>query len=380
MKTPVKYVIFLALPIFIVFYAIALPKKRASDSTQLSGYADQKQAILQNEHLKDAASFPIGVGFDSRQLNDPEARKIIASEFNCITTGSSIDWHNISPAPGKFVFGPADNLVAFAEKNGLTVIGHSLIWFKFTPDWLQNFQGDSAAWENLFKTHIQTIVSHFKGKIAAWDVVNEAFDEDGKHFTTLFYKNINKHYENVWETHLGTGYVARAFIYAHEADPNAVLFYNDNQEERFPRRTQTIVNMVNEFKARHIPIGGVGLQMHTNINISEDGIASALRQLSKTGVQIRISELDVRLNPGSRVNDPDSLENARKQADLYRFIAHAYKTIVPKDQQRFGISFWCVTDGDSWINNPRKVDAPLLFDEHYNKKPNYQAFIEGLKN
>jgi endo-1,4-beta-xylanase len=214
--------------------------------------------------------------------------------------------------------------------------------------------------------------------VVAWDVVNEAFDSNGNLFDEVDYRNINKRYVNVWKEHLGTGYIARSFIYAHEADPNAVLFYNDNSQEIMPDRMQAIVKMVNIFKSKHIPIGGIGLQMHMDIRVTEEGIKYALQQAANTGLQVRISELDIRLNPGNHRHDPDSLSNAKRQAYLYAFVVKEYKAIVPVSQQKFGITLWGITDGDSWINNTQKVDAPNLFDEHYNKKPVYAAFSAVL--
>jgi endo-1,4-beta-xylanase len=379
MKNTPKYIIFLIIPICIACYAIAYSSKNTHRKAYIGSYSYHPVAISQNDHLKDAASFPIGVGFDVNELSDPNAKEIITREFNSITTAYSLDWHNVEPAENKFVFGPADKLIDFAQQNGLTVIGHNLIWFKFTPDWLQNYQGDAAAWENLFKTHIQTIVTHYKGKVRAWDVINEALDENGGQWDQIYNKGLNKTYVNVWPLHLGNDYMARAFTYAHEADPDAVLFYNDNSHERMPNRVQAIVAMVNDLKAKHVPIGGVGLQMHMDIHTTENGIKNALTQMASTGLQVRISELDVRLNPGSHSNDPDSLMNAKRQAYLFRYVAHAYKTLIPKDQQQFGITLWNVTDKGSWVNKPRKVDAPSLFDENYNRKPSYEAFISGLK-
>jgi len=377
MKKPLKNVIFLSIPICLACYAIASANKNTNSNLYPASYTHFVSPALANGPLKDAASFPIGVGFGTRQLADPNLTQIITREFNSMTTGNSIDWAQISPSPNVFLFDPADKLVNFGLNNGFKVIGHCLVWFKADPAWVQDFQGDADAWDNLMKTHIQTIVSHFKGKVSAWDVVNEGYDENGQHFTDLYYPNLNKHVENVWRVHLGEDYMAKAFTYAHEADPNAVLFYNDYGHERMPKRLQAIVDMANDFKSRNIPIGGIGLQMHLNINVSEDGIKNAFIQLAKTGLQIRISELDIRLNPSGK--DDDALtRNAKRQADLYYYVAHAYKTLIPKDQQ-YGITFWGVSDKDSYVNNPQKVDAPLLFDENYNSKACYDAFISGLQ-
>jgi endo-1,4-beta-xylanase len=213
--------------------------------------------------------------------------------------------------------------------------------------------------------------------------VNEAFDENGEIWNDELNQVTKKTDVNVWKLHLGPDYIARAFVYAHEADPNAVLFYNEFGQERMPKKLQAIVNMVNDFKARHIPIGGVGLQMHLTIKQPLAGIDNALEKLSATGVQVRISELDIRINLTYKAHDPDSLQNVAKQKNMFYAVARDYSRIVPKDQQ-YGITFWCVTDKDTYINvgaDKRGYwESPLLFDVNYKRKPAYAAFIAGLRD
>jgi len=170
----------------------------------------------------------------------------------------------------------------------------------------------------------------------------------------------------------------KLFQYAHEADPNALLFYNDNKQETSAKKLAAIINMANDFKKRGIPINGLGIQMHINIHTPNSGIINALQQLASTGLLIHLSELDIRINPNDQILT-DSAAAMKAQADKFYFVAHAYKTIIPAAQQ-YGITFWNVTDKDSWITLSKHAkDSPLLFDKAYKKKAAFGAFAAGLK-
>lgn len=327
--------------------------------------------------LKKIAKFPIGASVDPFQLYTNNLYAAIVEEhFNSITTENALKWQSVQPKLDSFNFYKGDSIVAFAKADNLRVHGHVLVTVSIAslPKWVTNFKGDSTAWETMFKNHIHTVVAHYKGKIKSWDVVNETFDENGQIRNTTQTGND----ANIWLSHLGKDYTARAFQYAHEADAEALLFYNDNKQEYSERKLDAIINMANDFKKRHIPIDGLGIQMHINIHTSNAGIANALKKLAATGLKIHISELDIRLNPNNKILT-DSVAALKAQADKFYFVARAYKTLVPPNQQ-YGITFWNVTDKDSWIVLTKHVkESPLLFDMHYSKKPSFQSFLEGLK-
>ena len=326
--------------------------------------------------LKSVAKFPIGASVDAKRLfNDSKYADIITTQFNSITTENALKWNTIQPQENVFKYNKSDSIVTFALSHNMRVHGHVLVTVSKTslPSWVGDFQGDQAAWEQMFKNHIQTEVSHFKGRITSWDVVNETFDDNGQIRSTTQSNQDG----NIWLQHLGPDYTARAFQYAHEADPNALLFYNDNKQESSEPKLNAIISMVKDFKRRNIPIDGLGIQMHISINTPNEGIENALRRLAQTGLKIHISELDIRINPKNNFSI-DSASALQAQADKYNFIAHAYSTIVPKAQQ-YGITFWNVTDKDSWIVLKNFQDSPLLFDKNYNAKPAFQSFINGLR-
>jgi len=221
---------------------------------------------------------------------------------------------------------------------------------------------------------ITAMVSRNAGKIKAWDVVNEAFEENGSIRTgtssnDLFY----------WAPVLGRAYIGNAFRYANTADPNAFLFLNDYNLEWSSQKLDSFVSMVNELKAQSIPIHGVATQMHININISNNAIDNMFIKLASTGLKVHVSELDIRINPNntSPFSATDDLLN--QQAQKYKYVAESYYNNVPASQ-RYGITVWNLTDADSWIvTSLGRTDFPTLFNSGYQKKPAYTFFKQGLK-
>lgn len=319
--------------------------------------------------LQAAALFPVGAAIDPNLLKSNTLyREILIKEYSSITAENALKWGAIRPNQATFNFNDADYIVDFAVANKKRMFGHTLLWHSYNPAWLTTFQGDSTAFENLMKTHIQTVVSRYKGKIAAWDVVNEAFNDDG-----------NLRTESIWYQKLGKDYIARAFKYANEADPNAILFYNDYGQEANAKKLNGILAMVKDLKTRKIPIHGIGLQMHIGLNTDNNGILLAMGEYYKTGLKVHISELDINVsnwtkNPSLVMNDD---LNAKQNAKFY-FVVNSYRTIMDKEQQ-FGITNWNVGDADSWLRGViQKNEFPLLFDENYKKKPAYYGYLDGL--
>lgn len=339
-------------------------------------------AVIDTTTLKGVAAFKIGAAIDVYRLQTDQLYKnTLLKQQSSITIENAVKWTSVHTSQNSFDFSGGDYIADFCIANNKRLHGHCLIWYAANPEWLNNFTGDSLAWENLFKTHIQTVAAHYKGKATGWDVVNEAFhDEDG----TLRVQDVNQtdNYDDgcIWARHLGVDYIARAFEYAHEADPDALLFYNEYGQEWSDAKITSIINMVNDFKARGIPINGLGLQMHTDINASNDGIINAIQTLAATGLLIHISELDISVNTSNNQALAFSADLQKKQADKYAFLATQYKTLVPAAQQ-YGITTWNVGDKDSWIRTYiMHKDWPLLFDDNYEKKSCYFSFRDAVKN
>ena len=329
--------------------------------------------------LQSQAPFKVGFAIDpDRFRKDPRYAGVITREAGSITAANYMKPSRISPQPGKYDFEKADYLAEVARTRGMRLHGHALVWFIDTsPDWLKQIR-DSTTLETTLRAYIQTVGTHFRGKVASWDVVNEAVeDNETGAIRTQATSPDGRSYLNLGGI-LGTDYVARMFMYAHAADPDALLFYNDYRQERFPKKLEAILNMVQDFKRRNIPIHGLGLQMHINIDTPNEAIENALRKTAATGLLIHISELDVAMNPKKVTPFVPTADALARQAAKYRFVVEAYRRLVPPNQQ-YGITMWNVGDGDSWIPGHCKCpDFPLLFDTDYTKKPAYQAFSDGL--
>jgi endo-1,4-beta-xylanase len=333
------------------------------------------------ESLKTVSPFPVGVAVGETPLkNNPDYRKVVISEFSSVTPENAGKIEALHPAENVFVFTGLDSIVDFAAKNNIRVHGTTLIWHDISDlAWVKNFDGDSLAWEHMFKNHIQTVAAHYKGMVRSWDVVNEPFHSDG----TLRIDEVAGSDDpgSIWARHLGPDYIARAFQYAHEADPEAILILNDFdlQYSKYQKKIDAVVNLANDFKKRGIPIGGLGMQMHIGVSASNEEIASGLRQLASTGLMVHISEVSILVSDWKRDTSlVFSPELQKKQADKYESLVRVYEESVPA-AQRYGITVWGVSDSNSWIMPTfNLIDWPLLFDGSFRKKPAYYGFLKGL--
>ena len=330
------------------------------------------QVIDSNATLKSVATFPVGVATGSwLAKKSPKGFKQFEDQFSSKTVYA---YMNMETAPGKFDFSELDYWVKWSETHPTVRLhGHCLVYQGAAPDWILNFKGTNVEFERVIKNHIQTIVGRYKGKIKSWDVVNELInDKDG----TMFMRVFRKMYAS---DAAYTEFVKNCFQWAHEADPAALLFYNDYNFEIAPAKVEGIIRLVNEFKRTGTPIDGIGSQMHISINTPEVGIRSSLQRLATTGLMIHVSELDIMVNPDNNptltfTNQLMDLQRAKFQA-----VALAYKQAVPQ-QQQYGITVWDLCDTDSWIVVQKKQnDAPSLFDTSYNKKAAFYGFLQGLK-
>jgi len=236
--------------------------------------------------------------------------------------------------------------------------------------------------DNAMKKHIQTVVTRYAGKITAWDVINEPFTDGGGELRN----NTNTPSTNrtdifVWQNYLGRDYAAKAFTYARAADATADLYMNDFNLESSVSKLDAFVALAKELKAANTGITGVGTQMHCNINTSYNQINDMFQKLAATGLKVRISELDVRLNPSEKAGSVATSATLQTlQASMYNYIVKAYLKYVPA-AQRGGILVWGVSDSDSWITTSlAKNDAPLLFNSFYAKKPAFAGVLQALKN
>ena len=316
--------------------------------------------------LKDAIAYRLGASVNPRLLTDNEAyRNIASNEFTSLTAENHMKMMLVHPATDRFDFTRGDEIVAFATATGKRTHGHTLVWHNQVPQWMKDFQGDQKAWEALLKNHIQTVVTHYKGNVSGWDVVNESFLDDGSLRPSL------------WADHI-PDYIAKSFQWAHEADPTAVLFYNDYGQDGKPKKMQAILSLVADLKQRKIPIHGLGLQMHINVDSKREEISQVIDQSAKTGLAIHFSELDIAVNPKNNPEFTYDEKAAKAQNELFAFVFTSFRNIPVK--QQYGITFWNISDKDSWLRGyfKRPKEYPLLFDENYAKKPAYSELINSL--
>jgi endo-1,4-beta-xylanase len=255
----------------------------------------------------------------------------------------------------------------------MKVRGHTLVWHHQNPDWLISERRSPAELARILEEHIKAVVGHFREKVFAWDVVNEAFDEDGsgKLRSTIWYEQ-----PGIGLAGQGPAYIEQCFRWAHAADPGALLFYNDNGAEELNPKSDAIYAMVRDFKRRGVPIDGIGFQMHVrNLNPDVPSFSQNIARFVALGVQVHITELDVRVPvDGEGHASPESL---RRQADMYREIAAGCLS----QPQCTAIQIWGFTDKYSWIGSHtnHKAGAALPFDENYQPKPAYEALRKALE-
>jgi endo-1,4-beta-xylanase len=326
--------------------------------------------------LKSLASFPIGVavnaGFETNSIisssTSSQQQAVVFPNFNQLTAGNIMKMGYLHPSETSFTFAQADELVNFAAANGMGVHGHTLIWHADyqVPAFMKSYSGDFGA---MLKTHVQTIVSHFRGKVVSWDVVNEALADDGEPALA------NGLRSTVFSQKMGVNFIDQAFINARAVDPTVDLFYNDYNTEAGTQKTRNMLALVDGMRSRGVPITGVGFQMHVLIDWpSISAIESSLKAVADRGLKVKISELDVSLK---NTYSSFTTEAADRQKQRYHDIVAAYLRAVPA-AQRAGITVWGVWDADSWINEPNRRDWPLLFDDSFRPKPALQGFKDAL--
>lgn len=318
--------------------------------------------------LRAAADFPVGVAVSPRGLDQTEYATTVGREFSSLTAENVMKPQYLWQSERSYDFSQGDRVVAFAEAHRQQVHGHTLVWHRMQPDWLEEsiHSYDSATLENLLRDYIQAVATHYRGRVESWDVVNEAIASDGDGMR-----------ESVYWQKLGDDYVARCHQYAREADPDALLFYNDYNLVSNPKKLQTILDMVDDFQARGIPIDGIGMQMHIGLDLPIEQVQHAVDEISRRGLKVHLSEVDIRTNPEGTATELTE-ELAVAQQEKMREIISVFNALPQENQ--FAVTFWGLRDNDSWLTgHTGHPQWPLLFDEHYRKKPMYTGLLEGLE-
>jgi endo-1,4-beta-xylanase len=341
--------------------------------------------------LKDVfkKNFLIGAALNSNLVygKDPQAAGIVEKHFNTITAENAMKWEPIHPEPNKYVFDAADRFVDFGLKNNMFIIGHTLVWQNQTPDWAfvdsANKLLSRDAMLARMRDHISTIVGRYKGKVKGWDVVNEALTDEGALGKTK------------WLETIGEDFIAKAFEYAHAADPNAELYYNDYSLDK-PAKRDAACRLVKDLQSKGLRIDGVGIQGHWGMNYpTREDLDAFIDSIGALGVKVMVTELDIDILPksfeymGADVNVradlqkelnpyvdglPDDVQ--KKLADRY---SELFTQLLTHKDVVSRVTFWGVYDKTSWLNNwpvRGRTSYPLLFDRNYQPKAAFFAVIK----
>ena len=342
--------------------------------------------------LKDVAppTLKIGVALNQSLSDQRDAAgvSLVVRQFNQISPENLLKWESVHPGPDRYNFEPADRYVEFGHSHGMFVVGHVLLWHQQTPAWV--FAGEAGAKvtrEALLarlKDHITTVAGRYRGKIGGWDVVNEALEDDG----TL------RH--TPWRDGIGDDFIEKAFEYAHAADPDAELYYNDFNLWK-PAKRDAAIRLVQGLKAKGLRVDGIGEQGHWGIDEPPlQAIDETLAAIEAAGVHPLITELDMDVLPrdpdmwGADLSKkmqikaatniyPDGLPDAMQQK-LARRYADVFALFLKHGVRR--ATLWGLTDGMSWLNNfpiPGRVNYPLLWDRNLKPKPAFDAVAEALR-
>ncbi|HJZ98766.1 MAG TPA: endo-1,4-beta-xylanase [Candidatus Solibacter sp.] len=336
--------------------------------------------------------FRIGAALNQAQFEERDLRAapIVAAQFDAISPENALKWQSIHPRVDSYNFDPADHYVAFGEKNKMFIVGHCLVWHSQTPRWVfEDAEGKPLTHDALLERmhdHIRTVVGRYQGRINGWDVVNEALNEDGSMRQSPWYRII------------GEDFLLKAFQFAHAADPQAELFYNDYNLENDAKR-KGAVELVRKLKAGGAAISGVGLQGHQKMEWpTAKQEADTIEAFAALGVKVHITELDVDVLPRTtQQNTADisataaatansnpyaaGLPNEQQQALAKRY-AELFAVFVQHRSVISRVTFWGVTDGDSWLNNfptRGRTNYPLLFDRAGKPKPAFDAVVRAAK-
>ncbi len=313
--------------------------------------------------LADARGIYIGGAVEPHYLRcAPVYGEVLGREFNILVAENAFKFWSLHPGADRYTFGGADAIVEFAEAHSMKVRGHTLLWHQSMPEWIEKATFTPQQWERVIHDHIATVVARYKGRVAYWDVINEAINDSAAGGTLR---------QTVWSDGLGPDFIDKAFIWAHEADPDALLFYNDYGAEGMGGKSDQVYTLVKGLLERGVPIHGVGLQMHLSLGTAPkpEDVRRNIQRLAELGLQVHITELDVRLPSNA------SADFFEAQARMYR----EYLDACLAFENCTAFVLWGFTDRYSWIPNFQPgFDHALIFDKEYRPKPAYFALRDAL--
>jgi endo-1,4-beta-xylanase len=310
----------------------------------------------------------VGAAADSPYLtNDASYASTLGAQYSQLQAENEMKFGIVHPGVSTYNFTGGDALVAFAQAHTLVVRGHTLVWYQQVPSWVTGGGYTAPQLSAILQSHITTVMQHYAGKVYGWDVVNEAFNDDGTMRDTIWYDQ-----PGIGFAAMGTKYIEQAFNWARLADPAAKLYYNDYNGETMNQKSDAIYAMAQDFKTRGVPLDGVGFQFHVDLTFDNPStlasVASNFQRFAAIGLEIHITELDIRLQDSSA-------QSLAAQAKLYGELA----TICVQQPNCKVFQTWGFTDKYSWIPGffPGFGWA-LPFDLNYQKKPAYTSILNAL--
>jgi len=376
MKMKIKRI---ALLLLIGFMFFGCKEKKEGESAHISALSPMKD--------KFAGKFMFGNIFNPSDVSSEVINTALIRHYNTLTAENHMKPDQISTGKGSYKFAVADSMVDAAIKSGFKVVGHALLWHNQIPRWQQNIEPETALED--MRQYITDVVSHFKGRIYSWDVLNEAFPDSG--FSADWKDSMRTN--NPWYKTIGSDFVYEGFLAARLADPGAILYYNDYNTDQ-QDKARMIYDMVKEVNGRYkaaypgetrLLIEGIGMQEHHNTGVSANAVKDTLNLFKQLGVKISVSELDVLIvtyqefapyghgpNKQNSITGDTRTNGLKKQAELY---GQFFKVYLEFSDIIERVTFWGVTDDKSW----RSAALPLLFDPEGNAKEAYYSVIGSLK-
>lgn len=349
------------LALWLALSALACSDRKEDDRKETEPEAGAGELNLRQ--VAAAAGKLLGTAVDADALRaDPTYAEVLAREFDTITPENATKWGPLAPTEDSYAWEDADAIVEFAEEHSQAIKGHAFVWHRQAPSWLSSSMSADELRAAL-KSHIETTLARYKGRVRAWDVVNEAVDvttESG--YTASVFLDV-----------LGPSYIEEAFRLARAADPDVLLFYNEVGIERMGAKSDFTYELMKELLDRGVPIDGIGLQSHVSTHRypALSDLRANIRRFADLGLIVNISELDARtlLMPG----DGDSRRRAQRIA--FQQVVSA----CVSEPGCEGVTLWGFTDRYTWINDEGgEPDEPLIFDRDYRRKPAYRGVLDGL--
>ncbi len=305
--------------------------------------------------LAEAKGIYFGTALTQGNLSNSTLTNVAGAQFDMVTPGNEMKWDTTEPSNGTFNFGPGDQIVAFAKAHNQRVRGHNLVWHSQLASWVTSLPLNQV--QAAMETHITTEVTHYKGQLYAWDVVNEPFNEDGTLRQDVFFNA------------MGSGYIADALRTARAADPAAKLYLNDYNIEGENAKSNGMYNLVSSLKSQGVPIDGVGLESHFILGQVPSSMLANMQRFAALGVDVAVTELD------DRIQLPASSANLTQQASDFSAVVRDCLAV----SRCVGVTQWGVGDADSWIPGAFSgFGAATMYDQNYQPKPAYTAVQTAL--